>query len=130
VLTPRLSVSRFTGKSSTHEYHVILDFNSDLFQIHRGDQLDVSIRSTLPGLEASSTAYDPSRVREALKNYGADYAMSGTVFRFDHAEDKSSERLRVYISFGGLICELTGPAAVVSTFELDNHVYLLLTRRV
>ncbi|CAH1977015.1 unnamed protein product [Acanthoscelides obtectus] len=72
---------------------------------------------------------------QGLENEGSradsfEYVMSGKVYRIegDEAAMESSSRLSAYVSFGGLLMRLQGDANNLHSFEVDQHMYLLMKK--
>lgn len=59
-----------------------------------------------------------------------EYVMSGKVYRIegDEAALEPSSRLAAYVSFGGLLMRLQGDANNLHSFEVDQHMYLLMKK--
>ncbi|KAJ3648294.1 hypothetical protein Zmor_020107 [Zophobas morio] len=59
-----------------------------------------------------------------------EYVMSGKVYRIegDEAAMEPSSRLAAYVSFGGLLMRLQGDANNLHSFEVDQHMYLLMKK--
>jgi DNA-directed RNA polymerase I, II, and III subunit RPABC3 len=59
-----------------------------------------------------------------------EYVMSGKVYRIegDEAAMEPSSRLAAYVSLGGLLMRLQGDANNLHSFEVDQHMFLLMKK--
>jgi DNA-directed RNA polymerase I, II, and III subunit RPABC3 len=57
-----------------------------------------------------------------------DYVMYGKVFKYKDTSAGGQLRVEVYVSFGGLLMQLTGDPKKLKVIELDKHVYLLMRK--
>lgn len=139
-------VNRLHCKSSMFEVDMVLDTNSELFDIKSGERCVALFTSSLTGA-AEGSSYNPSAYANSTLLDEFDYAMHGRVFGIKHisqtgaggsagaaaATDRgSAQRLHVevQISFGGLLCRLRGEQAQLGGFEMDMMVYILLRKGV
>jgi DNA-directed RNA polymerase I, II, and III subunit RPABC3 len=125
-------VSRIRANSDLLELEVTLDVNSDLFPVEVADTLAIAISGTLykDGTNFSdyydvNLATTPAK-ETYLNDY--EYVMHGTIFKT--AENKGSGMLRldVFISFGGLLMQITGNAKELEQLEADRKVFLLMRK--
>lgn len=120
-------VSRITGQSSTSsDIRITLDINSELFPVKSNDSLTVVLVSSL-GNEASmltsSGSWRPPRAGDKSLADDYDYVMYGTIYKFD--ESPNSDKMSVYISFGGLLMCLEGGYRSLSNLNQEN-AYILI----
>lgn len=57
-----------------------------------------------------------------------DYVMHGKVFRFKDRSETGVAKVDVFISFGGLLMQLTGDPKRLEELDLDQGIYLLLRK--
>ena len=125
VLTP---VSRVIATSPTLDMTLSIDIATDIYPVHVGQQLAFLLVSSLRRDKAES---DSAADRDAWRldqddtslASGYDYVMYGKVFKYD---ERSTEQVSVYGSFGGLLMALTGSFRHLSKITVGANVYLLL----
>ena len=54
-----------------------------------------------------------------------EYVMHGRIFKIEQAKDGPG-KAQVFISFGGLLMQLTGDASRLSALHIDENVFLLM----
>ncbi|KAI8874049.1 RNA polymerase [Ramicandelaber brevisporus] len=146
-------VDRIHGKRLNSDMTLIMDFNSELFPIAAGDRLTVDIASSiLPKAKTTAAGAGASAAGGAAGKAGAsvsaeaamnqaaewreigkrptladhyDYVMFGKVYRFDEASDS---QVSVYISYGGMLMNLTGEHTHLNQMSIGDNVYLLMRR--
>ena len=99
-----------------------------LTTLHVGQQLAFLLVSSLRRDKAES---DSAADRDAWRldqddtslASGYDYVMYGKIFKYD---ERSTEQVSVYGSFGGLLMALTGSFRHLSKITVGANVYLLL----
>ena len=57
-----------------------------------------------------------------------EYVMYGKVFKYKDVKEGGTVKVQVYISFGGLLMQLTGDPKKMEELELDSRLYLLVRR--
>jgi DNA-directed RNA polymerase I, II, and III subunit RPABC3 len=57
-----------------------------------------------------------------------EYVMYGRVFKYKDASAQGAVRADVFVSFGGLLMQLTGDPARLQELALDLNVYLLIRK--
>ncbi|KAI3636854.1 hypothetical protein MIR68_005121 [Amoeboaphelidium protococcarum] len=88
---------------------IMLDFNSELLQLEKGQKISVVVTSDLD--QNAADAYE--------------YVMYGKVYKFDTHNNLT----QVYVSFGGLLLSLeSSNARKFSEFDVGNNVYLMLRK--
>merc|ERR1739848_37073 len=84
----------------------LIDVNSELFECEEGDKLTVALATSLSVDGVSEAkAIDYARGAKASLLDQFDYAMHGTVYKFQHVKDTKVE---VYVSHGGLLARFRG----------------------
>ncbi|AXA50646.1 DNA-directed RNA polymerases I, II, and III subunit RPABC3 [Malassezia restricta] len=121
-------VSRVIATSPTLDMTLSIDIATDIYPVHVGQQLAFLLVSSLRRDKAES---DSAADRDAWRldqddtslASGYDYVMYGKIFKYD---ERSTEQVSVYGSFGGLLMALTGSFRHLSKITVGANVYLLL----
>lgn len=120
-------VSRITGQSSTsQDIKITLDINKELFPVRNNDSLSIVLSSSLgneSSMLTSSGSWRPPKPSDKSLADDYDYVMYGTVYKFE--ENPNSDKMSVYISFGGLLMCLGGGYRSLSSLKQEN-AYLLI----
>lgn len=120
-------VSRITGQSSSSpEIKITLDINSELFPVKDNDSLTISLASSLgneSSMLTSNGSWRPPKQGDRSLADDYDYVMYGTVYKFE--ESNSTDKMAVYISFGGLLMCLEGGYRSLSNLKQEN-AYILI----
>lgn len=120
-------VSRITGQSSTsQDIKITLDINKELFPVRNNDSLSIVLSSSLgneSSMLTSSGSWRPPKPSDKSLADDYDYVMYGTVYKFE--ENPNSDKMSVYISFGGLLMCLEGGYRSLSSLKQEN-AYLLI----
>ncbi|GKT31468.1 RNA polymerase, Rpb8 like protein [Aduncisulcus paluster] len=104
---------------------LVLDVHSGLFTVKERDNIEVTIY-TAQSSGKEKFVYDPAKL-DFIRGSACDYVMCGRVFKFEPSKDESV--LKVFISFGGLMCQFEGPVEKFTEFKLDDVVYIMLASR-
>lgn len=128
-------VSRIKARSDLYEMDLILDINVDLYPVKSGEKLALCLSGTLntdgsamPVGDPGQQVYDTSiGKRESLADL-YDYVMFGKVFKYKDAMDNGHVKADVFVSFGGLLMQLSGDPKRLEDLDIDNNVYLLLRK--
>lgn len=105
---------------------MVLDINSDIYPIEKGDRITVAFAKSLTEGESSQNVFfDPilgthDKQSKLMDNY--EYVMFGKLFKFKEENTK----LSIYVSFGGLLMKLTGRKDSLSSFSPDMNLYILV----
>jgi DNA-directed RNA polymerase I, II, and III subunit RPABC3 len=131
------TVSRIKARSDLYEMDLVLDINVDVYPVSQGDRLTVCLATTLnldgtpmPTAkgQANTFEYDPTiGTRDTLADR-YEYVMFGRVFKYKDSSASGHTRADVYVSFGGLLMQLTGDPKRVEELDLDQTVYLLVRK--
>merc|ERR1711964_302315 len=121
-------VSRVIATSPTLDMTLSIDIATDIYPVRVGQQLAFLLVSSLRRDKAES---DSAADRDAWRldqddtslASGYDYVMYGKIFKYD---ERSTEQVSVYGSFGGLLMALTGSFRHLSKIRVGANVYLLL----
>ncbi|KAN0062714.1 DNA-directed RNA polymerases I, II, and III subunit RPABC3 [Thecaphora frezii] len=135
-------VSRIIATSPSLDMNLSIDIATDIWPVSVGQQLTFQLASTLKkdsaikstgqegeGLQdASAVAAERDAWRLDMPGNGGiaddfDYVMYGKIYRYD---EKASDEVTVYGSFGGLMMALTGSYRHLSGVSVGANVYLLM----
>ncbi|KAF1821820.1 RNA polymerase [Dissoconium aciculare CBS 342.82] len=121
-------VHRIDATSLDNATKLILDINSELYPIETNENIQVLIASTL-NLDGSkdeiASGWRGNRPNEASLADMWDYVCYGKVYKVEDPE--TGDRIKVYVSFGGLLMCLDGPYKKLSPLKID-YVYLLMKK--
>ena len=119
------SVNRIAATGLTFECDLLLDINSDIYNVIEMDKLTLVLASTLnlDGSPADHFSYTPSDEPTLADNY--EYVMHGRVFDVSHQKDGV---VVIAASFGGLLMRLTGDQRHLTSVLPDMRLYLLLKK--
>ena len=85
-------VNRLVCKGVVYEIEFLIDVNSELFECEEGDKLTVALATSLSVDGVSEAkAIDYARGAKASLLDQFDYAMHGTVYKFQHVKDTKVE---------------------------------------
>lgn len=120
-------VSRIKARSDLYEMDLTLDINVDVFPVEVGEKLVICLANTLnlDGTPSSAT-FDASFLsgrRTLMDNF--DYVMHGKVFKFKDNSTSGQLKADVYVSYGGLLMQLTGDPKRLEDLDVDQNIYLL-----
>jgi len=125
-------VSRLHCDSESFKMELILDINSQLYQLGLGDKFRLVLATTLnEDGRPNDTEYNPLWETQPSRADQFDYVMYGKVYRIEGDEnisDVSIPRVSAYASFGGLLMRLQGDANNLQGMKIDQNIYLLLKK--
>ncbi|EPQ26734.1 uncharacterized protein PFL1_05713 [Pseudozyma flocculosa PF-1] len=135
-------VSRIIATSPSLDMNLSIDIATDIWPVSEGQQLTFQLASTLRkdsaikstgqegegNQDASAVAAERDAWRLDMPGNGGiaddfDYVMYGKIYRYD---EKASDEVTVYGSFGGLMMALTGSYRHLSGVTVGANVYLLM----
>ncbi|SCV05779.1 LANO_0H14994g1_1 [Lachancea nothofagi CBS 11611] len=122
-------ISRIEAHSTSQEFQLTLDVNTELFPIRSNDTLTVMVSSSLSidGTEpVQGGSWRAPQVGERSLADDYDYVMYGTAYRFEEVAGKK-DLIAVHYSFGGLLMRLEGNYRGLSNLKQEN-AYLLIRR--
>lgn len=61
-----------------------------------------------------------------MDNY--EYVMFGKVFKYKDSNQGGVMRVEVFVSFGGLLMQLSGDPKKLEALEVDDNIYLLMRK--
>jgi len=124
-------VSRLHCDSESFKMDLILDVNTQLYQLALGDKFRLVLATTLHEDGAPQDAhYNPMWDDKPSRADQFDYVMYGKVYRLEGDEQvqELSSRISAYVSFGGLLMRLQGDANTLIGISMDQNIYLLLKK--
>ncbi|KAL7470023.1 hypothetical protein ACHAXS_010271 [Conticribra weissflogii] len=119
-------VNRLAATGTTFECDLLLDYNCQIYSLVEGEKMTLVLASTLnlDGSPDDHTSYNPVAGEPTLAdNY--EYVMHGRVFDVSYKKDGMVE---IAISFGGLLCRLTGDQRHLSSVMPDMRLYILVKK--
>ncbi|AOA61989.1 RNA polymerase subunit ABC14.5 [Komagataella phaffii CBS 7435] len=123
-------VSRIIGISTTNSaIKLTLDINNEMFPVSQDDSLTVTLANSLSldGEDESanfSKSWRPPKPTDKSLADDYDYVMFGTVYKFEEGDE---DKIKVYVSFGGLLMCLEGGYKSLASLKQDN-LYILIRR--
>ena len=130
-------MSRIKARSDLYEMDLVLDINVDVYPVSQGDKLSVCLAKTL-NLDCSDRLksetgdqkpqFDTTVGTRPTLADKFDYVMNGRVFKYKDSSASGHTKADVYVSFGGLLMQLTGDPKRVEDLDLDQTVYLLIRK--
>jgi DNA-directed RNA polymerase I, II, and III subunit RPABC3 len=137
-------VNRLSATGTTFECDLLLDYNCQIYTLLEGEKMTFVLASTLSldGSPDDHTSYNPAMNSNVMRGVGGgrgggsavidrtladnyEYVMHGRVFDVSYGKDGIVE---IAISFGGLLCRLTGDQRHLSSILPDMRLYLLVKK--
>ncbi len=138
-------VNRLSATGTTFECDLLLDYNCQIYTLLEGEKMTFVLASTLnlDGSPDDHTSYNPTTNASVMRGGGGrgggggssaidrtladnyEYVMHGRVFDVSYGKDGIVE---IAISFGGLLCRLTGDQRHLSSILPDMRLYLLVKK--
>ena len=107
-------VNRLVCKGVVYEIEFLIDVNSELFECEEGDKLTVALATSLSVDGVSEAkAIDYARGAKASLLDQFDYAMHGTVYKFEHVKDTKVGGVRVARRAAGAVPRRPAASAVL-----------------
>ena len=117
-------VGRCHCKSDNFDLDIRLDVNTSVYPVAVEDRLNLAIASSLSlDDKPDEGAYDQSKNKSTLLD-DYEYCCFGKVFK---VEPQNDGKVVACVSFGGLLCSITGDPRHIA-LELDSRIYLLLRK--
>jgi DNA-directed RNA polymerases I, II, and III subunit RPABC3 len=119
-------VNRIAATGTTFECDLLLDVNSEIYNIRDGEKITLVLASTLhlDGSPADHFSFVPNSTEPSLAdNY--EYVMHGRIFDMKYKKDNV---VVIAASFGGLLMRLTGDQRHLANILPDMRLYLLLKK--
>jgi hypothetical protein len=122
-------VNRLAASGTTFECDLLLDYNCQIYNLNEGTKMTLVLASTLnlDGSPDDHTSYNPALAhrKEMTLADSYEYVMHGRVFDISY---KSGGIVVIAISFGGLLCRLTGDQRHLSSILPDMRLYILVKK--
>ncbi|KAL7517286.1 hypothetical protein ACHAWX_002226 [Stephanocyclus meneghinianus] len=123
-------VNRLSALGTTFECDLLLDYNCQIYSLLEGEKMTLVLASTLnlDGSPDDHTSYTPATTghqRESTLADSYEYVMHGRVFDVSYKKDGV---VQIAISFGGLLCRLTGDQRHLSNVMPDQRLYVLIKK--
>lgn len=122
-------VNRLSATGTTFECDLLLDYNCQIYSLLEGEKMTLVLASTLnlDGSPDDHTSYNPamSYKSDATLGDNYEYVMHGRVFDVSYKKDNV---VVIAISFGGLLCRLTGDQRHLSSILPDMRLYILVKK--
>eukprot|EP01101_Sappina_pedata_P008057 TRINITY_DN4395_c0_g1_i1.p1 TRINITY_DN4395_c0_g1~~TRINITY_DN4395_c0_g1_i1.p1 ORF type:complete len:146 (-),score=58.04 TRINITY_DN4395_c0_g1_i1:92-529(-) len=120
-------VSRLECVSEVHGMQLTLDINYDVYPIQKGERFTLVLMSSLnPDGGAEERYYDPEMQSSIVDKY--DYVTYGKVYKYIEEKGGSVPRVSVYVSYGGLLMQLTGDYRNLQAIEVEARIYCLIRK--
>lgn len=119
-------VNRLAATGTTFECDLLLDINSEIYNVRDGEKITLVLASTLhlDGSPADHFSFIPNSTEPSLAdNY--EYVMHGRIFDMKYLKDNV---VVIAASFGGLLMRLTGDQRHLANILPDTRLYLLLKK--
>jgi DNA-directed RNA polymerase I, II, and III subunit RPABC3 len=119
-------VNRLAAMGTTFECDLLLDINSEIYNVREGEKITLVLASTLhlDGSPADHFSFVPNSTEPTLAdNY--EYVMHGRVFDMSYKKDNV---VVIAASYGGLLMRLTGDQRHLANILPDMRLYLLLKK--
>ncbi|KAK9813345.1 hypothetical protein WJX73_001614 [Symbiochloris irregularis] len=120
-------VTRYRCRGTLLEMDLVLDINTDIYPINPKSQYALTLAHTLQRSGAATEEHYGRAMQSSGSNLLSDdfeYVMHGRIFKL--ADKGSQAQVEVYISFGGLLMQLTGEANKLRDLVIDTNVFLLM----
>ncbi|VEL08236.1 unnamed protein product [Protopolystoma xenopodis] len=130
-------VSRYFCESESFKMGLILDMYSLIYQLMKGDKFRMVLtKSVLNDIGADADDDDEDDAAEETgerlansKMAEFDYVCYGKIYRIEaHDSGADASRLSCFVSFGGLLMQLTGDASNLQGFRVGKHLYLMIKK--
>ncbi|VDN40600.1 unnamed protein product [Dibothriocephalus latus] len=129
-------VSRLFCESESFKMGLILDINSQIYPLTKGDKFRLVLTKTLLNDAVGDDDDDDEDAAEETdgrltnsKMAEFDYVCYGKIYRIEsHDSSVDSSRLACYVSFGGLLMQLTGDASNLQGFRVGKRIYLMMKK--
>ncbi|CAH9062176.1 unnamed protein product [Cuscuta epithymum] len=119
------NVDRIVAKGNQFEKTMVLDVNSQICHIDVKDKLKIVLVSTINLDGTPDSGYYLQGNRKSLAD-DYEYVMQGKLYRIP--EGNSRDELRLIVSFGGLLMELSADSSIAAKFELDQRLFILIRK--
>lgn len=130
-------VCRLFGESESFKMGLILDFHALIYPLNKGDKFRMVLTKSLLNDMLNDADDDDeedavNETDERLANSKMaefEYVCYGKVYRIEAVESNTDvSKLSCYVSFGGLLMQLTGDASNLQGFRVGKHVYIMMKK--
>ena len=124
-------VSRIEGTSKTFSLHLVIDINTDIYPIKKGEKQTIALARNIEydSSQPADGKWDPTVFQRHTLMDNYDYVMFGRVYGCS-TEDTTRVDATVYISFGGLLMRIKGQARDLRDIKYNDQLYLLMKKEV
>eukprot|EP01055_Gregarina_sp_Pseudo9_P003592 Gregarina_sp_Pseudo_9__3591@NODE_3752_length_566_cov_3_250474_g3436_i0_p1_GENE_NODE_3752_length_566_cov_3_250474_g3436_i0NODE_3752_length_566_cov_3_250474_g3436_i0_p1_ORF_typecomplete_len172_score30_45RNA_pol_Rpb8/PF03870_15/4_1e30RNA_pol_RpbG/PF16992_5/2_6RNA_pol_RpbG/PF16992_5/0_07_NODE_3752_length_566_cov_3_250474_g3436_i052516 len=122
------NVTRIRGKSVAYDAEITLDIATHIFPVEEKEVLVLAFAEHVvkgggpTGDDAGGTAAS-EQMTALIDEY--QYVCLGKIFS---EEEKLPDKRCVYLSFGGLLCNITADREILAEFVIDRRLFLLVKR--
>mmetsp|Transcript_35764 Transcript_35764/g.91304 ORF Transcript_35764/g.91304 Transcript_35764/m.91304 type:complete len:149 (-) Transcript_35764:23-469(-) len=123
-------VSRFRARSDTYQMDLNLDVNIEIYPLEAGEKVKLALSSTLNVDGTPCTdSYDPQLyLGKASLMDQYEYVMQGKIFKYKDHTASGTLKTEVFMSYGGLLMQLSGDPKKLEELEVDSKVFLLIRK--
>mmetsp|Transcript_18353 Transcript_18353/g.73349 ORF Transcript_18353/g.73349 Transcript_18353/m.73349 type:complete len:144 (+) Transcript_18353:78-509(+) len=114
-------VDRLVGKGLVYEVSMLVDVNSEIYDVKTEETVTVALASSLG---SGTETYEQARGRASLLD-AYDYAMCGVAYKYKHV---AGSQVEVHISHGGLLARFVGDEKHLCDVKVDQTVYTLVRK--
>lgn len=119
-------VSRIEGKTEDQDCKLILDINSEIYNMSKDNHYSLIITKSVysDGSLTGGFSVDMYNKKNSLLDK-YEYVCYGKIFKYS---EESDNKVSVYVSFGGLLLGITGEPSHLSNLRMDDRVYLMIKK--
>ena len=120
-------VSRVEGTAEDSQCKINMDVNSEIYPMSKDVLYSILITKSLntDGTSCPNSFNYNMYLNKNTLMEKFDYVMYGKVFKFS---EEANGNITIYASFGGLLFSITGQPNNLSSFEIDERIYLLIKK--
>jgi DNA-directed RNA polymerase I, II, and III subunit RPABC3 len=120
------NVSRIHCRSENNDSDLILDVNTQIYAMERGDFFSLVLSHQISSEPVNdSVHWHPSMlVGSNAQKY--EYVMHGDIYRYE--EDVMRHKATIYVSYGGLLMSLKGDQNSLKEISAGRTVYLMIRK--
>ena len=129
----------FPPKKPASEHNLAADIYTEVFPLTAGDTVDIILLKQLTVGETLSDAFQhDARTLGSSISDEYEYVMYGICYASESAPpaggvksayQTEQERVKMTISFGGLLMQLTAPETALEDLHIDDRVYALMRKQ-
>ncbi|CAK0779870.1 hypothetical protein CVIRNUC_004876 [Coccomyxa viridis] len=125
-------VTRYQCHSDLYEMDLMLDVNTSIYPLQDGDKFSLALAKTInvDGTPTDGTFNAQMQSKRQTLMDSFEYVMFGRIFKYEDTPSGASNQMRVqvYVSFGGLLMQLTGDLQKLQELDVDANIYLLMRK--